>query len=408
MNRYRILLPFMFIIISINNVVTMKDINKNKKHKVYQVKAIEFYTPNTNSDSDWQNPNNIVPWDIPIIGKEPNKPFKLKIKIKFSPSVEKIDDLKLPIKVAISPFWGNFNWKTITINEKNARLSENKNELYLTISESELGEIQHISLIEDNLQEFCSFDAINSTNYNDSNMFDSLCQGIQKISARDVGNWSDKPKILYLNYIDKGPIPPWSAKANLAYLRTPGAVFVVVSTGKKIESHMIQSPVDWFYISAHGHLISGNILIGDGIEVGYNDVDWKNKDIDVIFFALCSILSIDPETGRGSGKYWAKTGPRCLLGYNFTAPPDNYLGDTFFTAKIVEMFFKIYTKKYKEEKYVGIAKAWGEANKVFHHQTDYVYNSCAITVLDEIQALYWYWEEDQYGSKKWVLLHVGI
>lgn len=157
----------------------------------------------------------------------------------------------------------------------------------------------------------------------------------------------------------------------------------------------IMNQADWFYYSGHGYHQLAQLQGGFRSE----DVTaYWNEDLEWVVFAGCAILDIgdyrarsfrwwtrrDWEEAGGNcspGSFWEGSGPKYLLGYNWSAPLDNQ-GAT----AILENFLQRWNAG------ENVLEAWKNANNQGVGR-----NACAIDCNAEPHR-YWYWQESMLGT----------
>lgn len=293
--------------------------------------SIEIFKPATSTEAEWQDSANRQNWFDPL-GSEDS----LKLKVKFPIPLPPADGLKFSAMISAYRHGYAPDWKETNLDSDD-RLSPSRTEIWMTARLPSLPAKEGTT--------FCSYESAGSSNFNDSEAFES---GMAPFSAEKAGvpvrlsgNWTSLEKVL-----SEGAFHPWTGSATDENLKMGGTAYVEVQgpAAKGVPQStkgLVQEQADWFYYSGHG--LHDPETIGAGSPA--SAMDW-HKGMNTVFIAGCSILDINnynkrkhEDTGvkptNSPGLTWSLTGPKHFLGYNWTAPVDNQDGDAFTTSKII-------------------------------------------------------------------------
>jgi hypothetical protein len=182
----------------------------------------------------------------------------------------------------------------------------------------------------DGVLEHCSADDVKNSaqsSYADSDAFDQwLANTSPAFIQRGKGRWSED--------IPNGNVPPDGWPLTKAFVVAGGVdLFQTFALGLQLPS-AIYNQADVLYFSGHGYHADNYFRLPNGEKLMPSDLPrfvggkpgpWK-KDLDIVIFAGCSLLDVSGDksgSSRHPGKYWATTGPRYFLGYEWTAPLDS-------------------------------------------------------------------------------------
>ncbi|MBC7979660.1 MAG: hypothetical protein H7Y36_03750 [Armatimonadetes bacterium] len=304
--------------------------------------------PTTTTTEQWLSPVFQQSWEdfYHFRGKQ-HDPLKLKIETDFRMR----DELKKQFGFEIAIH--NNDPKTLPVWVKffpgnSDSLSPDGTDIFCTIQNEAL--ISRIVQPPSGLLEYASTDwsdGNSSSSFGDADAFDSgmssRIDAVALVNARSVGNENNSAMPDSNGLLMK----PLSAKATKDYLIAGGAEFVEARIGERAEKRLCGKCAKWLFVSSHGlsckyHDPDGPIETIDGapeggrILVAPEEVEWS--DMECVILNLCSVLDICDLTGKyqarnpngtypdaqskSPGKRWAATGPKMLLGYNFSAPRD--------------------------------------------------------------------------------------
>jgi hypothetical protein len=179
----------------------------------------------------------------------------------------------------------------------------------------------------DGVLEYSSADNVKNSSqssYVDSDQFDDEMETMSSpFASRGSARWSeDMP-------FGNVPLGAWAlTKPFCVFAGIQGAAFTL-NIFNNPQPAPSKNQADVFYLSGHGYHDDNYFQLPNGATLKAADVQWK-EDLDIVIFAGCSLLDVtgdkvlfprDPFAKPG--KYWAVTGPKFFLGYEWLAPLDS-------------------------------------------------------------------------------------
>ncbi|HNS31071.1 MAG TPA: hypothetical protein PKL52_11120 [Tenuifilaceae bacterium] len=311
--------------------------------KILFAPEIQLFNGKTKVDSDWTNQKNrMESGSVYFV----NDNINLRIDC-INPENGEAADQKV---LRIRKFKDDkpLGWQNLPLSTLEWRFSPNKKHVYITIPWQKLVEIGAFQpQADDGIPEYSSLDIVLSpklSGFDDSEAF--------------IGHFASKgyhSRGYAKGVVGKKPcISPPITELSKDFLKAAGVEFFQVSFGN-IESDVfqVQNQADVFYMSGHGGVKTGCIIIGS-IEFSAKEAiaNW-NQEVKTIIFALCSVLKIknynrkfpgEPEKQKASpGEIWAEMNGKLLLGYCESAPTDldkNNVSEKL-TKDILLDFFKL-------------------------------------------------------------------
>ena len=285
----------------------------------------------------------------------------LVFKITIVPAIANLDDFCRTVEIRSFAEEGDPEvWKTVDLSK--ATLDGTGTKVTFTLSTDDLVMLGLIPTNEpDDVNEFASGDssdgAIGPSNALDSNRFDTemVFDGRKpRGKARKFGTFGVG---------EDQTVPPMIRRFCIA----AGVLFCQIRCHLVLSKRLfLQNQADIFYISSHGLHSNGAISMMDGVSLLAADTKW-GLDLDRVFVAGCSVFDIgdknnnylitDPQHTASPGQHWIMTGPKTFLGYCWTAPLDNNVGDANYTAQIIQSYAAMVRG--------GLAEnlAWSAANR---------------------------------------------
>ena len=180
----------------------------------------------------------------------------------------------------------------------------------------------------DGVVEHCSADDVKNSaqsSYADSDAFD------QWLANTDPA-WTQRGKGRWAEDVAGGNVPADGWPLTKSFVVAAGIENFTMNILGLLVPATIYNQSDVLYFSGHGYHDENYFRLPNGEKLKPSDVQggpWK-KDLDIVIFAGCSLLDVTGDKvtfGRDPnlhpGKYWAYTGPRYFLGYEWTAPLDS-------------------------------------------------------------------------------------
>ena len=199
------------------------------------------------------------------------------------------------------------------------------------------------------------------------------------------------------NYGNLESTPPNSPVDKTFFVAAGREIITAEYGGAVSHKRQLMNQADHFYYSGHGS--HANATLQGGFAPGDVTGYW-NKDLDYAIIAGCAVLDIKDYRARSfsistrlkwynaggnwsPGAQWESSGPRYLLGYNWTAPLDNQG-----SAGIISNFISALDGG------ASVVDAWKQANDLGIGR-----NACVID-CSTTPHVYWYWDETS-GAPVW-------